>query len=278
MTHPDPNILFSDPVERARIRTEAEFGLREMQAEIMALPAGARVLEVGCGTGYLLATLSSLRPDLTFTGLEPIGHGFAAFEGTLSRIESAYPNLTIHRKGIEDFDRPVGVAPFDLVFSVNVFEHVADWRGAVLVAAGLLAPTGKVVILCPNYAVPYESHFRIPILLTPALTRRAFARHIERVERETGAHGLWLSLNFITVPALRRHCVAHGLEVRFDTAIMSRMLERLDTDPEFARRQAVVAGIARLLSRLGAGWLLQRIPAAFSPYMKVIVRPRQASR
>lgn len=272
MMHPDTETLFTDPVERARIQTEAEFGLHEMEAAIMALPAGAHVLEIGCGTGYLLATLSSLRPDLSFTGLEPIGKGFAAFEATLTRIETAYPNLSIHRAGIEDFRLPKGAAPFDLVFSVNVFEHVQDWRRAVLAGADLLSPAGQMTILCPNYAVPYEPHFRIPVLLSASLTRRVFARHIEKVETEIGAQGLWTSLNFISVPAVRRHCRTHGLVVTFDTGVMARMLLRLDTDPEFARRQAAVAGVARLLRRSGAGWLLQRIPAAFSPYMKAVIR------
>lgn len=272
MTHPDTEALFTDPVERARIRNEAEFGLNEMKAAIMALPSGAHVLEVGCGTGYLLATLSSLRPDLYFSGLEPIGTGFAAFNATLTRIEATYPNLSIHRAGIEDFQLPEGTKPFDLVFSVNVFEHVQNWRRAILAGADLLSPAGRMTILCPNYAVPYEPHFRIPVIVSPSLTRRVFARHIERVETEIGAQGLWTSLNFITVPAVRQYCGTHGLAVEFDTGVIARMLQRLDTDPEFARRQAAVAGVARLLRRIGVGWLLQRFPAAFSPYMKAVIR------
>lgn len=278
MTFPDPETLFADPIERARIRTEAEFGLRETKAMIMALPPKSKVLEVGCGTGYLLATLSCLRPDLAFTGLEPIGKGFAAFEGTLMRIENAYPNLTVHRAGIEDFRMAPDESPYDLIFSVNVLEHVQDWRKAVRVSAGLLSPAGQMVVLCPNYAVPYESHFRIPILLSPGFTRRIFAKHIERLEDETGARGLWDSLNFISVPEVRRHCKALGLEVAFDTGVMVRMLQRLDTDPEFARRQAVVAGFARFLRRMGTGWVLQRLPAAISPYMKAVIQPALPSK
>ena len=274
MTDLDIDTLFTDPVERGRIQLEAEFGLREMKVAIMALPADARVLEVGCGTGYLLAVFSSLRPDVSFAGLEPLGQGFAAFDATLTKVQSAYSNLTIHRTGIEDF-RPYADTPtYDFVFSVNVFEHVGDWRRAVLVGAGLLSKAGQMIILCPNYAVPYEPHFRIPIVFTPGLTRRIFARSIERLEAESNAKGLWNSLNFITVPQMRLHCRAHGLKLVFDTAVMSRMLDRLDTDPEFARRQAAVAGLARLLRRFGAAWVLQRLPASFSPYMKALVSPR----
>lgn len=273
-----PEELLTNPQDRARIRNEAEFGLHEINAVIMELPPGARVLEIGCGTGYLLAILSAHRPDLIFTGLEPIGQGFAGFESILTRIKDAYRNLTIHQIGIEDFQPAEGEAPFDLIFSVNVFEHVQDWRKALLVGAGLLSPSGQMVILCPNYSVPYESHFRIPILFSPSLTRHVFARHIKRLEVETGAQGLWASLNFITVPAVRRHCDAHGLTVVFDRGVMSRMLQRLETDPEFARRQAPLAGLARLLRRAGAGWLLQRVPAALSPYMKAVIQRTRPSK
>ena len=274
MTDLDIDTLFTDPAELGRIQMEAEFGLREMKAAIMALPTGARVLEVGCGTGYLLAVFSALRPDISFTGLEPLGQGFAAFDGALTKVQSAYANLTIHRTGIEDFRPMPDLQLYDFVFSVNVFEHVGDWRRAVLNGAGLLSKAGQMVILCPNYAVPYEPHFRIPILVSKKMTRRIFARPIEKLETESNAKGLWNSLNFITVPQMRQHCRAHGLGLVFDTGVMSRMLDRLDTDPEFARRQAAVAGIARLLKRCGAGWFLQRLPAAFSPYMKALVSAR----
>ncbi len=131
-----------------------------------------------------------------------------------------------------------------------------------------------MIILCPNYAVPYEPHFRILIVFTPALTRRILARPIEWLAADSNAKGLWNSLNFITAPKMRRHCRAHRFKLVFDTAVMSRLLDRLDTGQEHARRQAAVAGLARFLMRLGAGWVLQRLPASFSPYIKALVSPR----
>jgi len=272
MSQIDPADLFTDPSERSRIIAEAAFGLSEIGGALDVLSAGARVLEVGCGTGFLLAKLAGLRPDLSFSGLEPLGKGFSAFEATLERVEAAFDNLKIHRTGIENFALPDGEGPFDLIFSVNVFEHLEDWKQAVANSTALLTPKGAIIVLCPNYAIPYEPHFGIPIVGGPVRTRQLFARHIEKVEQEVDAHGLWNSLNFITVPALSRECHRLGIDLTFDRGVMARMLLRLDSDPEFRTRQATIAGLARLLRVLGVGRLSQCLPARFSPYMKAFIR------
>ncbi|SDY41898.1 Cyclopropane fatty-acyl-phospholipid synthase [Jannaschia faecimaris] len=274
MTPPLLQSLFSDPVLLSRIQAEADFALSEISDHIDALPAGARVLEIGCGTGFLLARLLELRPDLQLVGLEPIGGGFASFEQTLDRITTAFPSLTIHRIPVEDFGSSPDVAAFDFVFSLNVFEHLQDWRRAVNRVAALLAPQGQMLVLCPNYLVPYEPHFGIPTLYSADLAKKVFARRIAQVEQVTNSAGLWESINFISVPAFRRHCRAMTLDVTFERGMLAKMLDRLGTDPEFAARQAGIAGIARLFRALGGIWLSRRLPPDLDPYMKAHVRLR----
>src|SRR4051794_23200688 len=41
------------------------------QLQAAALPAGSRVLELGCGTGWLVRQLAGRLPHLEFTGLDP---------------------------------------------------------------------------------------------------------------------------------------------------------------------------------------------------------------
>lgn len=266
--------FFADAAQYARIRAEAEFALSEISADIMALPTGARVLEIGCGTGYLLARLSLLRPDLSLSGLEPIGSGFASFEPTLDRIAAEFPSVSIHRVPIEEFQPGPGAMKFDYVFSLNVFEHLADWRKAVQQVAHLLAPKGKMLVLCPNYRVPYEPHFGIPVIGSPALTYRLFRNRIAHVEHVNNADGLWRSINFISVPALRRQCRELNLMAHFERGMLAKMLVRLTADPEFSARQARIAGFAQLFRKLGGVALVRAMPADLDPYMKAYIAHR----
>ena len=57
---------------------EAEFGYRHIEPLIKKLPEGAKILEVGCGSGILLSCLSENFKKKKFTGLEPFGKGFSS--------------------------------------------------------------------------------------------------------------------------------------------------------------------------------------------------------
>jgi SAM-dependent methyltransferase len=267
----DIDALFSDPAQLSRIRAEAAFGLCELSGIVARLPERARILEVGSGTGYLLAALARRHPGLHLEGLEPIGSGFQQFEETLNRIERATENLKVHRAGIEDY-APKGEPGFDLVFSVNVFEHLPDWRTGLDRMMALLSRNGSCVILCPNYAVPYEPHFAIPLLGRPGPTRRVFSGRIKTIEDRTGSQGLWQSLNFVTVPEVMRHAKQAGYIAEFDRSILARMFGRIESDPDFAERQKLLAPLVRSANRIGLTAGLSRLPAVVQPYMKATLR------
>ncbi|MGI9389302.1 MAG: class I SAM-dependent methyltransferase [Boseongicola sp.] len=265
--------LFKNPTQLSRIRNEARFGLSEMAGILADIPDGGRVVEVGSGTGYLIAILARRYPHLKFEAIEPVGEGFQEFEDVLGRIAELSPNVTLHRAFIENYMPQPDAPAVDCAFSVNVFEHLNDWRAGVDKTMSLLSQSGRAVVICPNYAVPYEPHFGIPVLGTPSLTARVFAAQIAKVEGEANSSGLWDSLNFISAPALARHARKKGYRLTFDKSIMARMFERFDHDPDFAARQSGVLSIARLARRIGVGKLLSHAPAFASPYMKATISP-----
>ena len=74
----------------------------------------------------------------------------------------------------------------------------------------VLAPAGSMVHTCPNYHVPYEPHFGIPLVPgVPSATRFVLPGRI-------ASSGLWRSLNFVTSTGLRRTARRAGLTVEFE--------------------------------------------------------------
>ncbi len=265
---------FTDPAYFTLCDEEATFGFSEIApiiARLIAARGGKslRCLEVGSGPGLLLGRLQKHFADCRFEGLEPVGSGFAKTEAPL-KVITARAGLTIHRAGYEDF-RPEDA--YDLVFSINVFEHVADWRDYLTRTHGWLAAGGESVILCPNYSFPWEPHFRLPIIVGKALTHRVFTRAISAYERDHDYGGLWASLNFVTKAQVLRYARTAGLKLSSDETVMRRMFARLFTDPAFARRQRALAGVAKVLYRSGLTRILE-LPGVrlLSPFMALKLR------
>jgi SAM-dependent methyltransferase len=247
---------------------EAEFGLRQMIPVLDELPTGARVLEVGSGPCIVLTTLAARYPDLYFQGIEPMGSGFALFESFLREMAPCEDRFTLFEGGYEDFPM---TGDWDLIFLVNVFEHLPDWADFLDFVQNSLAPDGRCIVLCPNYGFPYEPHFSLPVVGNKRLTETLFRRRIEQFERRNGWDGLYASLNFVKLRQVRRTARNAGLTLTVQPEIVLEMVERLDTDLEFAKRQKSIAGFARALRRSGLlEWLVTR-PAIQNllPYMKL---------
>jgi SAM-dependent methyltransferase len=267
---------FSDVPKGAVYLEEAAFGLRRVWPRVAALPEGARVLEVGSGPCIALAEIAARRPDLRLEGVEPMGDGFAFFDDFIPRIRRHAPTLQVHIAGWSD--APV-TGRYDLIFLVNVFEHLPDWRAFLGFVRDRLADDGVCVILCPNYGFPYESHFRLPVVGGKALTGALFRRRIERFERENDCKGLWRSLNFVRLSEVRRAALTAGLTLTARMDILAEMIARVDAEPEFAARQGALRLPALALARSGMLDRLIRFRAVqnVAPYMELELRREAAA-
>ncbi len=258
---------------------EALFARHWLAPQLASLAPGAAVLEVGAG--LMLVSCQLQREGYRVTALEPVGTGFSAFRDLQARVlEVAERAGNVPRILTTPVESLSSVGDFDLAFSVNVMEHVADVRLALQRIAASLREGAAYCFTCPNYLFPYEPHFNIPILGGKRWTHRAFRRRIEFVERATDGAGLWHSLNWITVPVVRRACrdLPH-VRLAFDTRLLSRVLERVVSDPVFAaRRPSWLRSLAGLLvsTRLHEGFRL--LPAAVQPLIDCrLTRERQDS-
>ena len=215
---------------------------------------GMRILEVGAGAGVVAAYLHGQGADLV--AIEPIVGGFEAFMVARSLLAERVEVPEILPLAAEQL-RPAEHGQFDLIFSVNVLEHMHPLDRNLDALGAVLAPGGVMIHTCANYRVPYEPHYRIPLVpVRPGLTGK--------LARGKAAEPLWESLNWITAGDVQRFAARHGLTVHFRPGELATAIRRLRTDPEFARRQrGPVISVLRALDRVGVVGLLNRAPAAW---------------
>lgn len=244
----------------ATYANEAGVGL---ELVVPLLRPGMRVLEVGCGIGLLASFLRQSGVDIT--GLEPGASGFGFMPEIGSAILRHLPD-TLRAEwlgiGAGQLD-PARHGQFDLIYSTNVLEHIPDLAGAFRGMASVLAPGGTMVHLCPNYAVPYEPHFGIP--LVPFLPRATAFLYRETIKK---LPGIWEELNFITASRVKRLARTNRLSISFDRGVLAAAMRRFDQDPLFRERQGGLAGKVQSTARaLGLLGLLEKLPAGLASPM-----------
>lgn len=124
-------------------------GLDELDSAAMYLQAPtspARVLDVGCGSGVLLARMQSLGWEAQGVEVDPGGVAAARARG-----------VSVHQGQLADAKFPNN--HFDAVHSAHVIEHVHDPVGLLRECFRILKPGGKLVIITPNTASFGHKHF-----------------------------------------------------------------------------------------------------------------------
>ena len=219
------------PVESVRARLVDYAGEVRVGASLLSplMLQGRSVLEVGAGLGLLGVWLN--RQGTSITLLEPGAGGFdhnrRLLDAVLEWLDAC--DTRILPIGAEALN-PSEHGRFDVIYSVNVLEHIPHVERALSAMAGVLAPDGIMRHTCPNYAVPYEPHYGIPLVpFKPSLT----AALMPSLAREE----VWRSLSFITYRRVVRFCREHELQCRFDTGLLAKAFERFDHDEQFSMRQ-----------------------------------------
>ncbi|HEU5483093.1 MAG TPA: class I SAM-dependent methyltransferase [Sphingomicrobium sp.] len=120
--------------------------LQALIERTIQLPAHARLLEVGCGTGHNLSMLRRFG-EVDATEIDPAAREIA--EKRLGHRVSAarLPELA----GIEQ-------GHYDLVAALDVVEHIDDDRAAVAGLARRLRPGGRLLLTIPAHQWMWSAH------------------------------------------------------------------------------------------------------------------------
>jgi ubiquinone/menaquinone biosynthesis C-methylase UbiE len=158
-----------------RGRLHHQIADRTADLALRCVPAPRQILDVGCGTGYLLGQLAARAPQA----------------GALAGIDAAPAMIEVARSAATDgrVRFVVGTAErlpwpdrtFDLVVSTTSFDHWADQRAGLAQCARVLAPGGYLVL---------ADLFSVLLLPTLLAGRRGKARTKRRATQLLTAAGL----------------------------------------------------------------------------------------
>jgi arsenite methyltransferase len=132
-------LQFDDKRSRGVERTYATRDIVEQRRatlEALALRAGERVIDVGCGPGYLCAEMAAAGASVV--GVDPSPSMLALAEQRGSGVELLQGDA---------LSLPVEDGSFDAAVSTQVYEYVADIGGAFAEVRRVLRPGGRLLIL-----------------------------------------------------------------------------------------------------------------------------------
>ncbi|MCW8932680.1 MAG: class I SAM-dependent methyltransferase [Gammaproteobacteria bacterium] len=205
------------------------------------LSTDKRLLEVGAGLCFFSLFLK--KEGYNIVALEPALGGFGVFEKIKDEILQYYSNI-----GLEVLNIPVeGLnisenGQFDIVFSNNVIEHIPNLDESFSSMKKILSKNAIMLHSCPNYLIPYEPHFGIPVIKHFSDISKTFFK----IELKPN-FDVWDSLNFITYFDVKRISNKNNLHVIFKKEVLYNSLLRMDQDDIFYKRHSG-GGIYRIYS------------------------------
>lgn len=116
-----------------------------LQLRALNLPEGARVLNIGCGTGGMIPFMEEY--------------------GRVSNVDTSEEAIRYCKlRGYEDavkvdgIELPFGNEVFDVVVATDVLEHIKDEQAALAEWRRVLKPGGHLLITVPAYQWLWSSH------------------------------------------------------------------------------------------------------------------------
>jgi SAM-dependent methyltransferase len=216
-------------------------GRRRVIAELLrrvALPAGAEILDAGCGSGRNMVDLARLG---TVTGVE-------IADASVARARERRVGEVVQCSITE---LPFSDAQFDLAVSFDVIEHIDDQIRALAELHRVVRPGGTLVVTVPAYQWLWSEHDVIN-----HHERRYTARTLIAPAEQAGWRAVrttYFNGFLLPVAVVHRRLTRRSRLVGEPVSDLERTPERLNTVLEWPLRLEARA--------IGMGW---RIPAGLS--------------
>ena len=163
---------------------------RVVDIALACSPTPRRILDVGCGTGYLLRQVAARAPEAG----ELIGIDAAAAMIEVARANARDPRLQFSVGLAERL--PYSDATFDLVVSATSFDHWRDQQAGLIECARVMAP-GAHLVLADQF-----SAWLLPTLLGSRSGKARTKARATRLIVAAGLHGVeWHDLHAVIIRA-----------------------------------------------------------------------------
>ena len=243
--------------------SEAKFFKNIVVPDVAKLKSGSYVIEVGSGIGLLSLHLASMGFEVT--AFEPQSSGFNQMNAMRSLISENWkpsaPNVEFREASLNQTTQLEKLA--DYVFAINVIEHVHDFEDLITHAVKAKTPEATIRIVCPNYSIPYEPHFNIPIIFTKRITKFIFGHKIHN-SKIPDSDEFWGDLSWPTQKKLKRILKSKGWNVEFSRDATHEYLNRAFSDSDFiVRKGRIIGSLFKLTSVLVK--IVRFVPLAYLP-------------
>jgi ubiquinone/menaquinone biosynthesis C-methylase UbiE len=128
--------------ESQRLQDQATTLVELLHADTV-YPAGARVLEAGCGVGAQTVALASRSPQAHFTAID---RSASSLQRATQAVAAAGLTHVMFQQA-DIFDLPFARFSFDHVFVCFVLEHLDRPLEALMALRGLLKPGGTITVI-----------------------------------------------------------------------------------------------------------------------------------
>jgi SAM-dependent methyltransferase len=185
------------PVKAKSVTHEHLFAILNSELELSPAHSHARVLDVGCGSGHLIAfcqySFGQLHPEanVELYGFDVIDHCIDSTisfpEGTVGELSKYFPEIPWEERilaGASGERWPFPDGHFDAIISNHVLEHLDDHDFFFSQIQRTLKPGGRSPHLFPLKNYIQEGHLKLPLVHRIKNTR--LLRHYVKVLSRLG--------------------------------------------------------------------------------------------